>query len=99
MRILPEICANTLWPDESSTRNIAFGRTSTTVPSTSMTSFLAIRHPGGPGGGGGDHRPELFVGKRWAGGEALDQRGEARPQLEVFHVLSLGVRDASVAAV
>src|SRR6478672_4613800 len=37
------MCASTLWPLESSTRNIAFGRASTIVPSISMTpSFLAI---------------------------------------------------------
>src|SRR5665648_768057 len=35
--------ASTLWPLASSTRNIAFGRASTTLPSISMTpSFFAI---------------------------------------------------------
>src|SRR5680860_730533 len=37
------MCARTLWPFESSTRNMAFGRASTTLPSISMTpSFLAM---------------------------------------------------------
>src|SRR6266511_721945 len=36
MRIFPEMCARTLCPLDSSTRNIAFGRGSTTVPSTSI---------------------------------------------------------------
>src|SRR5690606_27626260 len=37
------MCARTLWPFDSSTRNIAFGRASTTLPSISMTpSFFAI---------------------------------------------------------
>src|SRR3954453_18282773 len=41
IRILPEICARTVCPFSSSTRNIALGRGSTTVPSTSITSSLA----------------------------------------------------------
>src|SRR3954453_21046539 len=41
IRILPEICASTVCPFSSSTRNIALGRGSTTVPSTSITSSLA----------------------------------------------------------
>src|SRR6266508_4025424 len=46
MRIFPEICARTLWPLESSTRNIAFGRGSTTVPSTSIApSFFGKLFP------------------------------------------------------
>src|SRR4029453_9936146 len=36
MRIFPEMCARTRWPLANSTRNMAFGRGSTTVPSTSM---------------------------------------------------------------
>src|SRR5204863_4713018 len=39
IRILPLICASTEWPFWSSTLNIAFGRASETVPSTSMTSL------------------------------------------------------------
>src|SRR5262245_47968650 len=42
MRIFPETCASTLCPLSSSTRNIAFGSGSTTVPSTSIASSLAI---------------------------------------------------------
>ena len=38
MRIFPEMCARTLWPLSSWTRNIAFGRGSITVPSTSIAS-------------------------------------------------------------
>src|ERR687887_1674828 len=46
MRIFPEICARTLWPLASSTRNIAFGRGSTTVPSTSIApSFFGKLFP------------------------------------------------------
>src|SRR5688572_23314696 len=42
MRILPLTCASTRWPLSSSTRNIAFGSGSTTVPSTSIASSLGI---------------------------------------------------------
>src|SRR5690606_16426430 len=42
MRILPEIWQSTLWPLSSSTRNIALGNGSMTVPSISMTSSLPI---------------------------------------------------------
>src|SRR5512147_181106 len=42
MRILPEMWARTLWPVSSSTRNMALGSGSSTVPSTSMASSLAI---------------------------------------------------------
>src|SRR5579875_1053696 len=41
-RILPDTWASTLWPVCSSTRNIALGSASVTVPSTSIVSFLAI---------------------------------------------------------
>lgn len=45
MRIFPEMCASTRWLLWSSTRNIALGSTSITVPSTSIAaSFLVIRH-------------------------------------------------------
>jgi hypothetical protein len=40
MRIFPETWANILWPFFNSTRNMAFGRGSTTFPSTSMASFF-----------------------------------------------------------
>src|SRR5262245_40599719 len=43
IRILPEMWASTLWPFSSSTRNIAFGSGSTTVPSTWMPSSFATR--------------------------------------------------------
>src|SRR5689334_21311292 len=42
MRIFPEICASTLCPLSSSTRNIAFGSVSSTVPVTSMASSFGI---------------------------------------------------------
>src|SRR5262245_45622189 len=42
MRIFPLTCASTRWPLSSSTRNIAFGSGSTTVPSTSIASSLAM---------------------------------------------------------
>src|SRR4029450_6433945 len=46
MRIFPEMCARTRWPLASSTRNMAFGRGSTTVPSTSMApSFFGKLFP------------------------------------------------------
>src|SRR5205823_89417 len=42
IRILPLTCASTRWPLSSSTRNIAFGNGSTTVPSTSIASSFVI---------------------------------------------------------
>src|SRR4249919_4100141 len=36
------MCASTLWPFSSSTRNIAFGNGSTTVPSTRIVSSLGL---------------------------------------------------------
>src|SRR5512136_1582038 len=42
IRIFPEIWASTRCPFSSSTRNMAFGSVSTTVPSTSMGSSFAI---------------------------------------------------------
>src|SRR5215470_15299424 len=42
IRILPDTWASTLWPLSSSTRNMALGSGSTTVPSTSIASSLAI---------------------------------------------------------
>jgi len=36
--IFPEICAKTRWPLSNETRNIALGKGSTTVPSTSIAS-------------------------------------------------------------
>src|SRR2546430_16995401 len=42
MRIFPETWASTLWPFSSSTRNIAFGNGSTTVPTTSIASSFGI---------------------------------------------------------
>ena len=41
IRILPEMCASTLCPFSSSTRNIALGSGSTTVPSTWIPSSFA----------------------------------------------------------
>jgi hypothetical protein len=44
MRIFPELCARTVYPFSNSTRNIAFGRGSTTVPSTvNASSFGLLR--------------------------------------------------------
>src|SRR3954468_4546394 len=43
IRILPDTWARTLWPLSISTRNIALGRGSITLPSTSIaSSFLLI---------------------------------------------------------
>src|SRR5215813_1999324 len=42
IRILPDTWASTLWPLSSSTRNMALGSGSTTVPSTSIASSLAM---------------------------------------------------------
>src|SRR6185436_6967827 len=49
MRILPLTCASTRCPLSSSTRNIAFGSGSTTVPSTSIASSfgMGVTPPGG----------------------------------------------------
>src|SRR5205814_908464 len=42
MRIFPEMWASTLWPFSSSTRNMALGRGSTTVPSSTIASSLGL---------------------------------------------------------
>src|SRR6188472_977304 len=42
MRIFPDIWANTLCPFSSSTRNMALGSGSTTVPSTRIVSSLGL---------------------------------------------------------
>src|SRR5688500_4913887 len=42
MRIFPEMCASTLWPFSSSTRNMALGRGSMTVPSRTIASSLGF---------------------------------------------------------
>src|SRR5947207_5028840 len=42
MRILPEMWASTLWPFSSSTRNMAFGNGSITVPSRTIASSLGL---------------------------------------------------------
>src|SRR5690348_7096120 len=47
IRILPDTWASTLCPFSSSTRNIALGSGSTTVPSTSIASSLAMGVLGG----------------------------------------------------
>jgi len=46
IRILPEAWASTLCPLANSTRNMALGKFSFTVPSTSIASFLAISSRG-----------------------------------------------------
>ena len=43
IRIFPDAWASTLCPFANSTRNIAFGKFSLTVPSTSIDSFFAIQ--------------------------------------------------------
>src|SRR5262245_7122155 len=48
IRIFPEMCARTRWPFSSSTRNIALGRGSTTVPSTWTPSSFATLPPAPP---------------------------------------------------
>ena len=43
MRIFPEMCASTSWPESSFTLNIVLGNASTTSPSTSIvSSFTGI---------------------------------------------------------
>src|SRR4029079_13121384 len=42
MRIFPEMWASTLWPFSSSTRNMAFGNGSMTVPSRTIASSLGL---------------------------------------------------------
>lgn len=45
IRIFPEMCAKTMCPFFNSTRNMALGNGSTTVPSTSMaSSFISLYH-------------------------------------------------------
>ena len=41
IRIFPDTWVRTRWPLSNSTRNMAFGKGSVTVPSTSMASFFA----------------------------------------------------------
>ncbi len=43
IRIFPEICAKILCPLSNSTRNIALGKVSATVPVTSMTSSFGTK--------------------------------------------------------
>src|SRR5688572_3285226 len=64
MRIFPEMWASTLWPFSSSTRNIAFGRGSTTVPSSTIASSLGLARTelldcriDGPTGSASRHQP------------------------------------------
>lgn len=45
IRIFPETCAKTRWPLANSTRNMALGKGSTTVPSTEIASSFAMRPP------------------------------------------------------
>src|SRR5262245_16475089 len=71
MRILPETWASTLCPLSNSTRNIAFGSGSTTVPSTSIASSLAIVdirlfHPRQDAGAAGRDRDGVFEMSRQA---------------------------------
>src|SRR5271155_913894 len=42
IRIFPELCANTLCPFSNSTRNMALGSGSTTVPSSTMAASLGL---------------------------------------------------------
>src|SRR5215813_465096 len=42
IRILPDTCARTLWPFSITTRNIALGSGSTTVPCASIASSLLM---------------------------------------------------------
>ncbi len=42
MRIFPEMWAKTLWPFSSSTLNMAFGRGSVTVPSSTIASSFGF---------------------------------------------------------
>src|SRR6266849_4928355 len=68
IRILPDTWASTLWPFSSSTRNIALGSGSTTVPSTSIASSFGML--------GGDSRENVgaVVGD---GDRVLEVRGQA----------------------
>src|SRR5215470_12422644 len=67
MRILPDTWASTLWPLSSSTRNMALGSGSTTVPSTSIASSLAM-----------SGRPREHVRPVLSDGDGvLEVRGEA----------------------
>src|SRR5687768_6715906 len=45
IRNLPEMWARTSWPLSNSTRNIALGSGSVTLPSTSITSFFGTDSP------------------------------------------------------
>src|SRR3712207_213927 len=53
MRIFPEMCASTSWPLSSSTRNMALGRGSVTLPSSTIASSLGFGRVVLLGGGTG----------------------------------------------
>src|SRR5579875_3822339 len=89
IRILPEMWARTLWPDASSTRNMALGSTSTTVPSTSMTSFLAIRYSPAASIPRKASRTSSSLS---ACPEPIRHARHGRPEPEVLEVLALGIR-------
>src|SRR6478752_2181376 len=80
--------ASTLWPLVSSTRNIAFGRASTTLPSISMTpSFFAISSANCRSCGSAHiNRSHPVRGGVGRGGAYVGLRaGTARRGIEQFH--------------
>src|SRR3954451_19186255 len=75
------MCASTLWPFSRSTRNIALGNGSTTVPSTRIVSSLgfATVHHQGPG------RAEEHAEEHGAAG----QTSRATPEKKLRYWVSL----------
>src|SRR5688500_9093044 len=71
------MCASTLWPFSSSTRNMAFGSGSTTVPSTRMAAALGFAR--------GIH---LRFRKRF-GAASVQQAARARPQ-SISRIVTVG---------
>src|SRR3954470_21725320 len=70
MRIFPEMWASTLWPFSSSTRNMAFGSGSMTVPSRTIASSLGL--------GRTDLRSVLKWDFLWAARAQARRRAEGR---------------------
>src|SRR5689334_12879617 len=88
MRIFPEMCASTLCPFSSSTRNMALGRGSTTVPSTRIVSslgFASVHHLRGTARGKRAKRPR--------GRPSRIHAGQAREKLGQGEHLGAALRD------
>ncbi len=87
IRIFPELCASTVYPFSNSTRNIAFGNGSTTVPSTvNASSFGLLRFI-------------LLVAVQHAQGHSALTRvisqGRPRDRLDILPIFTQGAKEPS----